>query len=182
MQCASCGDGCMCVWCLKGNKSTVGLLNLTLSLNKWLQPIWSSYRWAHHLHQGTSTSCYCWGRHWVQMCHTLSDKGTFEREYTAINMKVKHHSCQLSYCFRISVSSYIWQIHTYHLPTPRIALFVGPFVRNKICRTIDTCTIHTCMLQDHRYVHHTHMHQSQGSRIIDMCIIHTCIRVKDRGS
>ena len=37
-------------------------------------------------------------------------------------------------------------------PTPRIALFVRPSVRpsvrNKICRIIDTCTIHTCMLQD----------------------------------
>ena len=33
-------------------------------------------------------------------------------------------------------------------PTPRIALFVRPSVRNKICRIEDTCTIHTCMLRD----------------------------------
>ena len=37
-------------------------------------------------------------------------------------------------------------------------------------------------IEDHKYVHHTHMHQSQGSRITNMCIIHTCIRVKDRGT
>ena len=48
-------------------------------------------------------------------------------------------------------------------PTPRIALFVGPFV--------------TKFQPHHRYMQH-----SQVSRIIDMCIIHTCIRVKDRGS
>ena len=45
--------------------------------------------------------------------------------------------------------------------------------------------IHECIrvkVQDHRYVHHTHIDQSQGSRIIDMCIIHTCIRVKDQGT
>ena len=37
-------------------------------------------------------------------------------------------------------------------------------------------------IEDHKYMHHTHMHQSQGSRITNMCIIHTCIRVKDRGT
>ena len=45
--------------------------------------------------------------------------------------------------------------------------------------------IHACFrtkVQYHRYVHHTHMHQSQGLRNIDKCITHTCIRtrVKDR--
>ena len=30
-------------------------------------------------------------------------------------------------------------------------------------------------VQDHRYVHYTHMHQSRGSRNIDKCIIHVCI-------
>ena len=81
--------------------------------------------------------------------------------------------------------------------------FVRWSVRDKICRIIYTCTTHTCMLQDqgpgsqicasythasgsriedHRYVHHTHIDQSQGSRIIDMCIIHTCSIVKDRGT
>ena len=44
---------------------------------------------------------------------------------------------------------------------------------------------HACFrtkVQYHRYVHHTHMHQSQGLRNIDKCITHTCIRtrVKDR--
>ena len=37
-------------------------------------------------------------------------------------------------------------------------------------------------IEDHRYVHHTHMQYSQGSRNIDRCIIHACIRIKDRGS
>merc|ERR1712051_184249 len=40
--------------------------------------------------------------------------------------------------------------------------------------------IHACFritVQDHKYVHHTHMHQSQGSRSIDKCIIHACIRI-----
>ena len=91
-------------------------------------------------------------------------------------------------------------------PSPRIPLSApaaappneGMSVTKKYC-IIDTYTIHTCMLQnqgpgslacfrtkvqDHRYVHHTHMHQSQGSRIIDMCIIqacivHTCVMIKD---
>ena len=83
--------------------------------------------------------------------------------------------------------------------TPRITLSVGPFVRNKICRIIHTCNIHTCFrikVQDHGYVHHTHMHHSQGlrnidicithtcirTRVMDMCIMHTCIIVKDRGT
>ena len=64
-------------------------------------------------------------------------------------------------------------------------------------RIIDMCIIHTCSIvkdqgtqidasymyvsgsrtEDHRYVHHTHMHQSQGSRNIDKYIIHGCIRI-----
>ena len=40
-------------------------------------------------------------------------------------------------------------------PTPRIALFVGWFVRNKICRIIDTCIM--------------------DPFIMDTCIMDTCI-------
>ena len=79
--------------------------------------------------------------------------------------------------------------------------FVRSSVADKICRIIDTCTKHTCMLQDqiqnHRYVHHTHMRHSQGSRnryMHHICMyqdqvsqIYTsytnaCFRVKDRGT
>ena len=45
--------------------------------------------------------------------------------------------------------------------------------------------IHACFrikVQDHRYLHHTRMHQSQGSGNIDKCIIHACIRTKDHAS
>ena len=55
---------------------------------------------------------------------------------------------------------------------------------------MDICIIHCksythasgSRIEDHRYVHHTHMQYSQGPRNIDMCIIYTCIRVKDRGT
>ena len=57
-------------------------------------------------------------------------------------------------------------------------------------RIIYICIADTCVMQifigikDHRYVHHTYMHQGQGSRIIDTCniytcIMHTCIRIKN---
>ena len=36
-------------------------------------------------------------------------------------------------------------------------------------------------VQDHRYVHYTHMHRSQGSRNIDVCIIHAYIRIEHHG-
>ena len=68
-------------------------------------------------------------------------------------------------------------------------------VKDRGSRIIDKCIIHTAIrIQDRRYMHHTYMHQGQGSlrhvsytqlsgsRIIDTCIIHTCIRVKDQGS
>ena len=72
-------------------------------------------------------------------------------------------------------------------PTPRIALFVRPFVRyRKIShhRYMHHTYTHASgsRIEDHRYVHHTHIDQSQGSRIIDMCIIHTCSIVKDQGT
>ena len=79
--------------------------------------------------------------------------------------------------------------HEYLHPTPRIALFVRPSVRwsqkNPASwlhapgsRIIYSCIKDTCIMQifigikDHRYVHHTYMHQGQGSRIIDTCNIH----------
>ena len=72
--------------------------------------------------------------------------------------------------------------HSHCYQTPKIR-FVRPSVGD-----IDTCihapNIHACFkikVQDHRYVHHTHMHHSQGSRNIDKCIIHSCIRIKDHG-
>ena len=45
-------------------------------------------------------------------------------------------------------------------------------------RIIYICIVDTCIRQtfigikDHRYVHHTYMHQGQGSMIIDTCNIH----------
>ena len=63
--------------------------------------------------------------------------------------------------------------------------FVGPFVTKFAASYIHAPHIHACFrikVQDHRYVHHTHMQYSQGSRNIDRCIIHVCIRIKDRGS
>ena len=62
---------------------------------------------------------------------------------------------------------------------------VRSLVRDKISAAsqIHAPYIHACFrikVLYHRYVHHTHMHQSQGWRIVDMCITHTCIRVKDR--
>ena len=48
---------------------------------------------------------------------------------------------------------------------------------------VDTCIMQIFIgIKDHRYVHHTYMHQGQRSRIIDscdihMCIIHTCIMI-----
>ena len=58
-------------------------------------------------------------------------------------------------------------------------------VKDRGSRIIDKCIIHTAIrIQDRRYMHHTYMHQGQGSRIIDtcnihMCIMHTCIRIKN---
>ena len=43
---------------------------------------------------------------------------------------------------------------------------------------------HACFrtkVQYHRYVHHKHMHQSQGLSNIDKCIIHAHIRIKGHG-
>ena len=93
------------------------------------------------------------------------------------------HICIMATCIRIKN---ICIIH----PTPRIALFVRPFVRwspkstasyihtppqihassGSWNRIIDLCIVH------HTSVHHTYMHQGEGSRIIDICIMHTCIR------
>ena len=75
-------------------------------------------------------------------------------------------------------------------------------VHRTCIQTSGSRIIHTCMLQDqspgsqigasythaselriknHRYVHHTHMHQIQGWRIIDMYLHHTCM-YQDKGS
>ena len=76
-------------------------------------------------------------------------------------------------------------------PTPRIALFVlllllplkvCPLVTKFAASQIHAPYIHACFrmkVQDHRYVHHTHMHHSQGSRNTDKCIIQACIRIMD---
>ena len=42
-----------------------------------------------------------------------------------------------------------------------------------ICALYMYCTC-TCIVRV--FVHHTYMHQGEGSRIIDICIMHTCIR------
>ena len=92
------------------------------------------------------------------------------------------YMCIMATCIRIKN---ICIIH----PTPRIALFVRPFVRWSPKSTASY--IHTPpqihassgswnRIIDLCIVHHTSV--NQGSRIIYMCIIHTCIRVKDRGS
>ena len=64
-------------------------------------------------------------------------------------------------------------------------------IHSSIARIIDVCIIHSCIkIKDHRCMHHTYLHQDQGSqmyasyihasrsRLIDVCIIHTCIKIK----
>ena len=57
--------------------------------------------------------------------------------------------------------------------TPRIALFVRSFVRNKICRIIHTCI----RIKDHRCMHHTYIHQDQYHRSMHHTYLH-----QDQGS
>ena len=40
---------------------------------------------------------------------------------------------------------------------------------------VDTCIMHISIgIKDNRYLHHTYMHQGQGSRVIDTCNMHIC--------
>ena len=82
-------------------------------------------------------------------------------------------------CSLGSIHSCNRSFHKKIYPTPRIALSVRSFVRWSGTKFAASYThapfIHACFrikAQDHRYVHHTHMHHSQGTRNIDKCIIH----------
>ena len=80
------------------------------------------------------------------------------------------HQGQLSFIF----ASFISASYTHTSGSRIIHIYI-----------VDTCIMQIFIgIKDHRYVHHTYMHQGQGSRIIDtcnihMCIIHTCIMIND---
>ena len=121
--------------------------------------------------------------------------------HASFRIKVQDHMCIIYTCIRVKVQDhrYVHHSHMHQSQGSRNIdkCIIGMCIMVTCIRAKNICIshaykhqgqesyIHACFrvkVQDHRYVHHTHMHQSQGSRIIDMCIIHTCIRVKDQGS
>ena len=83
-------------------------------------------------------------------CIRVKDRRPKIHACIRIMYKCTHHASYICASWpRVSGSriyaSYIHQGQGSY-PTPRIALSVGWSVRSKICRIIDTCTIHICML------------------------------------
>ena len=79
--------------------------------------------------------------------------------YICIRVKV-------SPCMKKFASSYMHPIRLLETPCPSIRPFVRPFVTKFAASYTHAPYIYACFrikVQDHRYVHHTHMHHSQGT-------------------
>ena len=63
-----------------------------------------------------------------------------------------------------------------------IRVKVSPCMKNLPHHTYIQSNVHKyVIIKDNRCMHHTYMHQGQGSKVNNICIIHACIRIKDHG-